>query len=139
MFNSGKGWADNSRIGSGGIYMGGQTGDAAQWVTGYIEIDPNIDNIIRLKNITFNSNSTSTYHGLAFFDASFTRAAYDDVFNWRGPNALGDFSPTYDSDGNVTEFTLFASKITNKNVKYIAICCSYIGDDSIITINEPIE
>lgn len=139
IFNSGKGWSDNSRIGSGGIYMGNQTGDAAQWVTGHIEINPNIDSVIRLKNITFNRNSTNTNHGLAFFDASFTRANYDGAFNWRQPNALGDFSPAYDDNGNVTEFTLFASSITNKNIKYIAICAGYIGDDSIITINEPIE
>lgn len=139
IFNSGKGWADNSRIGSGGIYMGNQTGEAAQWVTGYIEIDPNTDNTFRLKNVEFNRNSTSTYHGIAFWDSSFAQATYNGTLNWRQANALGDFSPTYDSDGNVTEFTLFASKITNKNVKYIAICCSYIGDDSIITINEPIE
>lgn len=141
-FNGGKGWCDNSRIGSGGIYMGNQTGDAAQWVTGYIEFDPNADVTIRLKNITFDRNSTSTHHGVGFFDASFARCtAIENSFNWLANGHLSGsaYSPVYDANGNFTQFTIPKSKITNTNVKYFALCCGGISDDSIITINEPIE
>lgn len=135
IFNSGKGWANNSRIGSGGIYLG----NGSYYVTGHIAIDRTKTNVIRLQNITFNKNSTDGSIGLAFFDSSFTRVTYNGTFNWRSPNALGDFSVVYSSDGNVVEFTLDPSKVTTTTVAYIAICAEYIGDDSIITINEPIE
>ena len=138
-FNNGVGWCANSRIGSGGIYMGNQSGDAAQWVTGHIAINPTISNTFRLKNITFNKESTNSNHGIAFFDSSFARVTMDGTFNWRSPAGLGAYSPVYDSDGNITEFTFATGDITNTNVAYIAICAGYIGDDSIITINEPIE
>lgn len=140
-FADGKGWMANSRIGSGGIYAGNQTPgtEGAQWVTGHIEIDPNIDNTFRLSNVNFNCNSTNGYHGIAFFDASFVRVNFNDTHNWRPPSAFNDYSPTYDSDGNITEFTFLASAITNKSVKYVALCCGGLSDESIITINEPIE
>ena len=35
--------------------------------------------------------------------------------------------------------TKSSAHTSNTAVKYIAICADYIGDDSIITINEPID
>lgn len=138
-FNNGVGWCANSRIGSGGIYMGNQTGDAAQWVTGYIEVDPNVDLTVRMKNIKFNRNPTSTHHGLALVNASFARVNAVSGKNWIAPSDFGSYSPVYDTEGNIIQFTFTASQMTDKNLKYFAICSGYIGDDSIITINEPIE
>lgn len=144
-FNGGKGWADKSRIGSGGIYLGTST----SYVTGHIEIDPNIDNTFYLKNVIFDATTNDAPDGsyryfLAPFDESFKRIN----FNTDGGDVyygLSDFANhavefnTVIEDNNIVQFTLYAStQVTNKNVKYVALCCSYLGDDSIITINEQI-
>ncbi len=137
-FNGGNGWCDNSRIGSGGIYAGTETGVAAQWVTGHIEIDPNVDNTFYLKNVTLDKTSTSTHHGIAFFDESFTRTTKDGTDNWDSITDIISNQAVYDGN-NIIQFTYTASKIANKNVKYIAICCGGLSGASIITINEPLE
>ena len=144
-FANGKGWMANSRIGSGGIYAGNQTAgtDSAQWVTGHIEINPNIDNVIRLKNVTFQQNTSNSNHGIAFFDSSFSRVVAYGSTSFIPPSNItkyGGYSPVLDSDTNILEFTLSAEQhLTNKGIKYIAICCGGLSDDSIITINELIE
>jgi hypothetical protein len=138
IFNNGKGWADNSRIGSGGIYLGNGT----HYVTGHIEIDPNIDNVIRLRNMTFDSSTHNSYaYCLTFFDSAFAKANYDGTNNSIASTdfATVDFFNSKLEGNNIIEVTIPAVNITNKNVKYFAICCSYIDDTSIITINEPIE
>ena len=144
-FADGKGWMANSRIGSGGIYAGNQTAGtaAAQWVTGHIEINPNIDNIIRLKNVTFHQNTSNANHGIAFFNSSFARVTAYGSVNFIAPTNIteyGGYHTVLDSDTNILEFTLSAeTHLTNKEVKYIAICCGGLSDDSIITINELLE
>ena len=146
-FAGGKGWMANSRIGSNGIYAGDQPAgtDEAQWVTGHIEIDPTIDNIIRLKNVTFDSTSTNSRHGVAFFDASFARIPIglaDATNNWLNISAFvsNSYGLSAVLDGtNIVQFTLSASTALYEGVKYFAICCGGLSDDSIITINEPID
>lgn len=131
IFNSGKGWADNSRIGSGGIYLGNGT----YYVTGHIEIDRTADVTVYLENVTFGANSA-----VAFFDSSFTRIAIDGTSNWLTLDSLKNyFNAVVDDSGNLTQFTIPTSKMTNTTLVYMAIQADYIGDDSIITINEPIE
>ncbi len=137
IFNSGKGWAAESRIGSSGIYLGGNS----DYVTGHIKIDPTRNNTIYLKNVTFDSANSN--HGLATFDSAFVRTgigtsgsnswvAYSDL-------ATGAYSCKPVLDGtNVIEFTLTTEYFLNEKIQYIAFCAGYIGDDSIITINEPI-
>ena len=137
IFNSGKGWADNSRIGSGGIYLGTGT----HYVTGHIEIDPNINNTIRLRNIGFDKTNHNNYaYNMSFFDSAFAKAKYngtnDSFVSTDFTNSV--WNAKFDGN-NLIEATIPASSITNKAVKYIAFCGSYIGDDSIITINEEID
>ena len=142
IFNGGQGWAANSRIGSGQLdsYIGG--GD--QYITGHIEIDPTIDNTIRLRNITFKSDTGNTKHGIAFYDASFTRVypSSGNSSNWYQPAAItqaNGYAPVLEGT-NIVQFTLKSGlHIDNTAVKYIAICAEYIGENSIITVNEPIE
>ena len=140
-FNGGKGWADNSRIGSGGIYVGNQTGANAHYVTGHIEIDPTIDNIFRLRNMTFDSSTHNNYaYMVAFFDGNRTKlSAGAQSTDFATNSSLYD---TVLDDTNIVEFTIKKALLADEKfsgVKYVAICCSYISDDSIITINEPIE
>ncbi len=139
IFN-GKGWSDKSRIGSGGIYMGNQTGDAAQWVTGHIEVDPNIDLTFRLRDVTLTTTSGNQNHGIVFLDASFNRVNGANGRDWLEASNLGEtYNTKTDTDDNIIEFTFTKEKLADKSLKYIAICCGGISDDSVITINEPIE
>ena len=143
IFNGGKGWADKSRIGSG--VLDTYIGKGEYYITGHIEIDPTVDNTIRMRNITFKSDTTVTSVGIAFYDASFARIKplSTSSNNWTLPSAPGTTQYGYDPvlDGtNILQFTFKNGvHIDNTAVKYIAICAEYIGDDSIITVNEPIE
>lgn len=131
IFNGGKGWADNSRIGSGGIYLG----NGSYYVTGHIEIDRTADITVYLKNVTFGANGA-----VAFFDSSFVRTDIDGTTNWITLDPLKTYyNAVVDDSGNLTQFTIPVSKMTNENIAYMAIQADYIGDNSIITINEPIE
>ena len=131
IFNGGKGWADNSRIGSGGIYLG----NGSYYVTGHIEIDRTADVTVNLKNVTFGANGA-----VAFFDSSFTRIAIDGTSNWLTLDSLKTyFNAVVDDSGNLTQFTIPVSKMTNETLAYMAIQAEGISDASIITINEPIE
>lgn len=143
IFNGGQGWAENSRIGSG--QLDSYIGKGEYYVTGHIEIDPTVNNTIRMRNVTFKSDTTISSIGLAYYDASFTRVAprSTSTNNWHGSAVFGNTEYGYDPvlDGtNILQFTLKNGvHIDNTAVKYIAICAEYIGDESIITINEPIE
>lgn len=142
IFN-GKGWADNSRIGSG--KLDSYIGNGLYYITGYIAIDPTIDNTIRLKNVTFNYDTTISNIGLAYYDANFARAnpLTGSTINWTEPSYINTNSNGYDKvlDGtNIVQFTLKNGvHIDNPAIKYIAICAEYIGNDSVITINQALS
>lgn len=143
IFNDGKGWADKGRIGSG--VLESYIGKGEYYITGHIEIDPTIDNVIRMRNITFDSATSVTSIGIAFYDAGFARVypMTGGNSNFATPAGIAVASYGYEcvyEGTNIVQFTLKAGNhINNTAVKYIAICAEYIGDDSIITINEPIE
>ena len=142
IFN-GKGWADNSRIGSG--KLDSYIGNGSCYITGYIAIEPTIDNTIRLKNVTFNYDTTISNIGLAYYDANFARAnpLTGSTINWTEPSYINTNSNGYDKvlDGtNIVQFTLKNGvHIDNPAIKYIAICAEYIGNDSVITINQALS
>jgi hypothetical protein len=142
-FNDGKGWMANSRIGKTNIYAGNQPADG--FVTGHIPFTVGIDNVIRLKNVTFDKTTHNNYkYMIAFFNSSFTRITVDkdNANNAIYPTDFVStpqlYSPVYDGN-NIIQFTLTTYLITNPNIKYFAICCGGLSDESIITINEPIE
>ena len=144
IFNGGKGWAAKGRIGSG--KLDGYIGSGDYYITGHIQIDPTINNTIHMKNITFKSDTTIDKIGVAFYDSSFTRVMMDtnkSGSNWLVPSTIAASGNGYDVvlDGtNIVQFTLKNGTHTNNAaLKYFAICAEYIGDDSIITINEPID
>ena len=143
IFN-GKGWADNARIGSG--ILDNYIGNGSYYITGHIEIDPTIDNTIRMKNVTFDSATTDTYIGVAFYDAGFNRVsaiADNSATNWIIPSTIANTVNGYGMvlDGtNIVEFTLKNGvHIDNTAIKYMAICTEYIGNDSVITINQALS
>lgn len=134
IFNDGKGWADNSRIGSGGIYLGGNS----NYVTGHIAIDRTKDLTVYLKNVDFALNDGIS--AIAFFDASFARISSGSS-NWlSGEDIITYYSGVLDDNGKLTQLTLSSEhQMTNESLVYIAIQAAGISDASIITINEPIE
>lgn len=143
IFNGGKGWAANSRIGASKV-LEGYIGSGSYYVSGYIPIDPTVNTTVRMKNISFDQSRTSDI-GIAFYGSDFMRCD----FRYEGSNddfltparmfeQYMNLAPVLDGT-NVVEFTLNTTDHLHSGIKYIAICADYIGDDSIITINEPIE
>ena len=131
--------------------MGNQTPgtDNAQWVTGHIPIEGfGTDKInIYFKNLVFNSQSTNGNHGIYFFDKDFNRVqpvssgttSHFNVEGIRNHWGSNKYFP-FDADGNFTGCGFSPdNSATNKNVKYFCVCCGGLSDDSIITINEPID
>lgn len=143
IFNGGKGWADNSRVGSSKT-LENYIGDGSYYITGYIEIDPSEDVTVRMRNMSFDSTVTSGL-GLHFFNASFqgiTHTSPTSNDNMIVPSRFvipsNSLYPVLDGT-NIVEFTLKKDIHLYSDIKYIAICAGLIGDDSIITINEVIE
>ena len=70
-------------------------------------------------------------HRLAFYDSSKTYLAIIKTTStaYTGWN--------YGEDGNISSIGIRASG-NNQNTAFVRFCCGYIGDDSIVTVNEPI-
>lgn len=131
-FQGGKGYAENSRMGSGGLYIGTATGVDC---TGFIEIDTTVDQVIRFKNVTMKTDSeNASWLAIAVWNESFARLNYLNMVNFLDNDV---FNLVLDGT-NITQITFTKKYITNGS-KYLAICCDDINDASIITINEPIE
>lgn len=131
-FQGGKGYAENSRIGSGGLYIG--TFEGAD-CTGFIPIDPTVDQVIRFKNVTMKTDSENASNlAIAVWSESFARLNFLNIANFLDSDR---FNLVLDGT-NITQITFPKSDITS-GTKYLAICCDDINDSSIITINEPIE
>lgn len=134
---NGTGWAANSRLGSSPLDS--YVGNGSHYITGHIPIDSSIDSTIRLRNITYDSTTHNNYaYVFAVYNASFTRVGFiytTDITETNG------YAPVIE-DGNIVQFTVrpnhFEANSWTDGV-YFAICCTYIGDDAIITINEEIE
>ena len=110
---------------------------SGSYLTGFIPIA--VGDTVYMKNVTFkygaNSGLTSANQRVSFYNASKTHVVQINAMGLAG-NANG-----VKGDDNIwTQFTL-KSKVNNINcsgVAYFRINAAYIGDDSIITVNEPI-
>lgn len=103
------------------------------YLTGYIPCK--VGDVIRLKNVTFQAGITtgltSGNQRLAYYDADKNFLALsnaDDVANTKY-----NYNATVDDGGVITQFVLTSSAT---DAAYIRLNGSYIGDDSIITVNE---
>jgi hypothetical protein len=129
---NGKGFKENTYFSSSNGAESSRTGSFA---TGFIPC--NNSDIVRLKNVTYDSDASDLgYHRLMVYDKDKTWIAGTNA----GATANLD-QVTLDSNGVYTKFkfktTLGGTDITG--MKFIRLCCPYIGSDSVITINEQIE
>lgn len=124
IFN-GKGYKENARYSSSG---GSVTDATGCYVSGYIPAVAG--DVIRIANIRMNKNdAASNVCHIITFSGLGTGA------NTSDSNAITSaFSPVWDSDGNLKQFTIPSSWGT----QYIRINTAYIGADSILTVNQEI-
>ena len=135
LFQGGKGYADNSRMGSSGLYIGTVNGVDC---TGFIPIDPSVDQVVRFKNVTMKTDSANAnYLALGVYSESFARLNLLSMANFIDSTNGSRFNLVLDGN-NIKQITLPKSDIS-AGTKYLVICCDDINDASVITINEPIE
>lgn len=121
-----------------GVYLSGgnDTSRNGSYATGFIPCGTYPNYTVYMKNVTFDSDaSDKTYHRIAIYDAnrqhlttitaSSTAAAYGTVLDENGVWTKFQFRQTMNS-------------VDVKNMAYFRLCCSYIGEDSVITVNEEI-
>lgn len=97
------------------------------FTTGFIPCE--LGDTLYLRNVTMISDDS---HRLCFYDAD--------------KNCLGTVKATvtaysgftYGDDGNMESITMNVSG-NNATMAYARFCCGYLGDDSVVTVNEPIE
>lgn len=119
---NGKGYKENTRWSSSSAAESSATG---VYVTGCIPWTAG--GVVRLKNIRMNKNDTaSNVRHICLYTGS--------AWSSQDIAAASDFNPVWDADGNLTQFTL-----PNWSNTHFRLNTGYIGDDSILTIDEPIE
>lgn len=106
----------------------GEKSATGSTTTGYIPVKKG--DIIYLKNVTMNKNNATTQCAAYMFSsltATGTARVASSLEQWN--------EPVWDSDGNLLQFKIDSGS----DWKYVRLNTSYIGADSIITVNEPIE
>ena len=119
---NGTGFKENTYISSGN--------DASK--TGYYSsgfIPCTVGDTLYFKNIGLQDGQD--YHRIAFYDSNKT---YKGTYKTSTSTMNG---LTYGEDGNIEKWVI-SSGSTIDGTSFIRFCCSYIGADSIVTVNEPI-
>lgn len=111
-------------------------------VTGYIPIKTG--DTIYLKDIQIDRTSDSgpnTYSYISLFKSDFTSVLSAKVANITDTSAyiFGDAGLVTDSENRVVSFQIVDKYNTFKNGGFLRISGPYLNDNSIITINEPID
>lgn len=96
------------------------------YTTGYIPCK--LKDVLYCKNVGMQTGQDA--HRLAFFDSD------KNYLTTVKTTATAYTGFDYDTDGNISSITLKSSN--NNGTAYIRLCCSYLGEDSIITVNEEI-
>ncbi len=126
---NGTGYKVGYRLNSSGV----ETADASFTLTGYIPVSEG--DVVYLQNVTYNSAASNAGNQrMAFYDAD--KALVGTVCN---AAATAIMSRVFDENDNLIQFTVKSgtgSDITG--VAYFRMNGTYIGEDSIITVNQPI-
>lgn len=126
---NGKGWKENTRWSSSGNADSAKDG---AFLTGYIPC--NSKDVIRLKNICLREGTDANATGMVVFFRSF-----DDTNEgaMNGNQLIQYNNAVVGEDGYINQVVV--DPFAADGYKYFRIQSPYIGVDSIITINEPIE
>ena len=126
---NGTGYMSGYRINS----SGNTEGDSNFYTTGFIPCT--FGDIVYLKNITMQSSaSNATNQRISFYDGTKTH-----IGQTNASSAVNLLSAQTDESDNITKFTVKNfSSLDLSDVIYFRLCASYIGEDSIITVNEEI-
>lgn len=123
IYNS-KGWKADTRYSASGSTESDYTGI---YLSGYIPVKQG--DIVRLKNVGLTTSGDTARVNVVTFGSDKTTA-------WAGFNVAAlqeSWSAVLDA-GTVTQFTVIES-----GTQYIRINATYLGDDSIVTVNQAIE
>ena len=90
--------------------------------------------ILRFKNCHIQSAQGN--HRFALYDANKTFIT-NGQFSMAQLSSWSGIVVNYGSDGYVSDMTMGHTYCNN--MAYVRFCCSYLGADSIVTVNEPIE
>ena len=124
-----------------GVYLsssnGSETSRSNSYTTGFIPCEGNAKSTIRLKNVGFSTSSSSTgYERVAIYDSN---KQFLTMFN--SASTAVAHNPVIDDDGTWISFQIRSKTgdIDTSGNLFIRISASYLGDDSIITVNEEIK
>lgn len=124
---NGKGWRENVFV-----HTSGDSARSGYYSTGYIKCDPG--SVIRLKNAPF--KKSDAYCRIVFFDSNKTRIAHA---AGNATYVLGTaFKGVLDSNDNYIELTVKEYTNTSVGMAYVRFTTTYLGADSVITINQEI-
>ena len=131
---NGVGYQAGYRLGSSGT----PSAESSSYITGFIPCK--VGDVVRMKNITFQygvtSGLTSNNQRLSFYDSSKTHLLQTNA------TGLGGVAAGIKGDDDIwTQFRpqKTMDSVDCSNVAYFRINAAYIGDDSIITVNETID
>lgn len=134
--------ADGNIIGyKSGVYVnssGAESTRSGSAVTGFIPCKGNAKSTIYLKNVGFQKNSAdATYQRITIYDGNKQFIAQ---LNANADSSV--YQPSLSGDGVWNSFKLRSTtsgKDTSSANLFIRISASYLGSDSVITVDEPIE
>lgn len=124
---NGTGYKADSYLSSGNV--GTKSG---YYTTGFIPIK--YGDTLYFKNCTIQAEQS--YHRFAFYDSNKTYLS-GRQHNTTSSQLGSHTTPIYGTDGNMTTLNIDGSYWSD--AAYIRFCCSYLGEDSIVTVNEPIN
>ena len=151
-YNGGQGWKTGTRLNSSGVES--TSNASALEVTGFIPVKNG--DIVYMSGVKMNTGTYANQTYWWLYDASFN-PLMNGSYNGRYKLFSQYDSDTFDShktqgkiatdaDGNVTMFKIDDSVFYTgsnppdmSNAAYLRISCEEITNDSIITVNEPIE
>ena len=113
------------------ISSGAEKTKSGYYTSGFIPMA--VDDTLYFKNCTIPNNDQ--YQRFAFYDSSKTFLSG----RLYSPNTGSNNNVVWTSDesGNVISVTIQDAYMNS--VAYVRFCCSYLGADSVVTVNEPIE
>jgi len=128
-YNGGLGYREGYRYSSS---SGGDTAASGRYVTGYIKCKDN--DTLYFKNVGMNKDAGASNGCHAYIFTSLSTTSSNTMDSSAMINYL---NAQWDTDGNIVSMT--ATNTSTGADRWIRFNTTYLGADSIITINEPIE